>query len=86
MTDTPTPIGDEHVAFARAMVALAREHGVDRLDATFSRMSSRLFREGTWNSARITIGWSEGRHGHTSTIGMRAESSIAVAEREAAAP
>lgn len=81
MQSDPTPVRDEHVAFARALVALAREHGIGLFDATFARDSSSI-RDDDWNPARVTMTWREGRHGTAGRIGLRAEANHSVTERE----
>jgi hypothetical protein len=79
MSEDPTPVRDEHVAFARALVALAREHGVGFLDATFAR-DAEAMRDDEWNPARVTLTWREGQHGSAGRIGLRAEAVHSVSE------
>lgn len=75
------PITDPHVAFARAMVALCREHGCGRFQASFSLASSRFFREGLSDHTQVQMDWTEGRHGVDDRIGLRAESRVGVSEK-----
>lgn len=78
----PQPINDPHVAFARALVALARQHSVGNLQVEFSITSSSAFREGRWNGTRVKFHWSEGRHGSSSSFLLSAEAHISVTEEE----
>lgn len=81
MTDNPTPITDPHAAFARAIVALCREHGCDNIQATFRLASSRTFRLGKDDYTSVRMWWSEGRHGVQNPIGLRAEASVGITEK-----
>ena len=77
------PIIDRHVAFARALVSLCREHGVDTISVNhFTLASSRLFFDAEqYNSTRVALSWSEGRHGDKGQISLRAEASINITEK-----
>ena len=69
------PIKNYHQDFAQALVALAREHGVGSLQATFRRSSSSVFRsdDKVWDSNNVTMHWHEERHGAQAKISLRAE-------------
>lgn len=65
--DNRQPIEPRHEAFARAMVAVAREHGFRDLKCDFYGG-----KEGEmWT--RVSMAWHEGRHGSQERISMRAE-------------
>ena len=81
MTNKEQPVDERHVAFARALIALAREHGADNLEVRFSLTGSKLYRAEAWSSARVTFNWSEGRHGSTSQAMLRAESTVTIKEQ-----
>lgn len=53
-------IEDAHRTFARALVALAREHGMDSLTANY-RLA--FPRDPPWNSDEVSLRWGAGRHG-----------------------
>lgn len=76
------PVNDEHIAFARAVVALARKHGANRLKVEFNLSGDRRFFEDRCNWQTVTFDWSEGRHGDQANIGLRAEARIGVSEGE----
>lgn len=81
MKDNPSPVKDPHVAFARAVVALAREHGVGMVDIHFHLASSRFFRERErYDHTRIRAQWAEGRHGDGGRITLQAEATLGVPE------
>jgi hypothetical protein len=85
--DNPRPIKDYHVAFARAVVALAREHGVGQVKMEFRRASSMIFRTNgaeRWDSNEVSLYWHEGRHGATSSVELKLEAraSALVPEKE----
>lgn len=73
MRDNPEPIKDYHVAFARAVVALAREHGVGDVRLKFRRASSRMFcSDGDlWDATEVDLTWHEGRHGADTPIKLQ---------------
>lgn len=81
--DNPKPISDEHKAFARALVALAREHGSSMLKVEFRLSSSKRFRADTSDWTVVHLGWAEGRHGVDSTLSLRAEAHETIREKEA---
>lgn len=67
--DNREPIEQRHVDFARALVALAREHGVRNLTADY-------YGGGPLDNERWTkvhMSWALGRHGDRSRISLRAE-------------
>lgn len=64
-------ITDEHRAFARELVALARKHGVNHVNMEFNFGSHKKFREETISNRmweRVTLRWAEGRHGDLNDI------------------
>lgn len=71
-------ITNEHIAFARAVVALAREHKMDSIDITF--------RPGFYSpvkypdNVRVRVCWSSGRHGDKSNMTFSFEESKSVPE------
>jgi hypothetical protein len=70
MKDNLEPIKDYHVAFARAVIALAREHGVGHVNLKFRRASSRIYNRDidAWDATEIQVAWHEGRHGSKDNI------------------
>ena len=81
--DNPKPIKDYHIAYARAVVALAREHGVGQVRMTFRRASSKIFAtEENWDSNEVELYWHEGRHGSDASLDMKlsARASAVVSE------
>lgn len=75
------PINDEHVAFARALVALAREHGANNLEVKFQLTGGRRFFEQQSNYTGLRFNWSEGRHGVPSRFALYAEAYISLPEK-----
>ena len=71
-------VTEEHRDFARAVVALAREHKMSSLQMTFR--CSYTFSSGPWEQIRMQ--WSEGRHGVESQIELRTESIDRISEKE----
>ena len=64
---------EKHEAFARAVVALAREHKMNHIALSF-RLNSDNSREcGPWSNPTTTITWNEGRNGDRNDIQMRSE-------------
>lgn len=58
-------ITEEHRIFARQVVALAREHGMNHLQMKFdSRSSSNYLKHNraAYGASEITLVWEEGRH------------------------
>lgn len=88
--DNPQPIKDYHVAFARAVVALAREHGVGDVNMKFRRASSKVFRsdEHQWDATQVTMTWHEGRHGDVAQVELhlQAEAKASFPETEGTQP
>lgn len=86
MNDNPQPIKDYHIVFARAVVALAREHGVGDVRLKFRRASSTMMRRGEyhWDATEVSLTWHEGRHGSEDQIKLelRAEAISNVPEKE----
>ena len=65
--DNREPVEQRHVDFARALVAVAREHGVRSLKAQFYGGGMGQ----PWTE--VSMQWSEGRHSDRSRISLRAE-------------
>lgn len=63
-------ITDAHRKFARAVVALAREHGMNHMSLSFDMSSSEMFlnRPESYSWGQVTMNWKEGRHGDTAPI------------------
>jgi hypothetical protein len=55
-------ITDEHKAFARAVVELARKHKISNVDLTFRENFWHRDEPGTSSLHNIEVRWSEGRH------------------------
>ena len=86
-TDNPKPIKDYHIAFARAVVALAREHGVGDVRMTFRRASSKIFRtDEKWDSNEVSLRWHEGRHGSEASLEFTMEARASAVVGEIASP
>lgn len=86
MINKEQPVEDRHVTFARALIALAREHGADDLEVRFSLTGGKLWPPGKdtgWSDARVRFQWNEGRHGSPSRAGLYAESFVSIKETEA---
>lgn len=76
----PLPIyGEPHIAFAQALVQLARDHGVSHFDGSFRLNYERNDRT-RWGDGPVRITWTEGRHGDDNKIALRAESFASVPE------
>lgn len=85
-------ITDRHIAFARAMVALAREHGMNNLNLTFNQSHGARhahfagiagLSSGPDQFQQVQMFWSEGRHGDTNRIQFKTQGSMDVPERAA---
>ena len=73
-------ITDAHKAFARAMVALAREHKMNQFDVNMTcRLGFRHEGPGSFDTVRFT--WSEGRHGAESRIEIHAAEQVYISEK-----
>jgi hypothetical protein len=88
MTDATNPtVGgetlftDEHIEFAHALVALAREHEANDLTVSFSLSGGRRFFKDRSNWQQVSFHWSEGRHGERSGFQLKAEASASIDER-----
>ncbi|MGE8135690.1 hypothetical protein ACQKO5_18955 [Novosphingobium subterraneum] len=73
MIDNHQPIKDYHVAFARAVVALARDHGVGSVKMQFRRASSLAFTNEQWDATEVSLVWHEGRHGDKAPLELKLE-------------
>lgn len=82
MSDSPKPISEAHRAFARALVALAREHGASKLVVDFALSSSSRFRAGTQDWTSVKMAWGEERHGSAGRISLHAEAHDSFPEQE----
>lgn len=75
---------EKHAAFARAVVALAREHQMDALTVSFRANFQSLFPVGQppseVYSGQVQMSWSEGRHGSQNEIRLRFEGGITINE------
>ena len=72
-------IGDDHMAFARALVALARQHNMTDINISFRRGFTHYGRpepapipDRLWDST-IHASWSLGRHGAAGEIILKSE-------------
>ena len=74
-------ITEEHKAFARDMVALARARGVQAVSLKFTL---EIPREGPWHSQEATIIWEAGRHGAVQDISIAAHETVFAREKLAA--
>lgn len=61
-------VTDKHEAFARAVVAAARHHGMDAIQMTFRQAID--VREPGRCYEQVSMVWSQGRHGGTSGIAL----------------
>lgn len=68
-------IKGHHRDFARAVVALARQHKMDRIECAFEENFS-LSRENEHSTQRVSLTWKEGRHGAQSRIVLNAHATI----------
>lgn len=73
-------VTDEHRAFARAVVALARQHAMTGIDLRF-RCSHPLPGMAPRCWEQVEMQWSEGRHGDAGQIIMRTEAREDIPER-----
>jgi hypothetical protein len=69
------PITQADIAFARAVAAIARQHGVDRFELKFHGKSP-----DTWSE--VTAHWSQGRHGASGKITLICNAKHECAEAE----
>jgi hypothetical protein len=74
-----TAITDYHRAFARAVVALAREHQMTALNMTFRTAFSHP--AGDHFGEEIRMAWSEGRHGDTNNISLECRAHEGIPEQ-----
>lgn len=73
---------DKHKEFARAVVALAREHGANHLSVEFDFASSKAFREyPDIRNSKMHFSWSEGRHGAKQEITLNASETVHMREQ-----
>ena len=73
-----TAITDHDIAFAQAVVALARQHGMTGISMEFRQNFDLAQVTGCYCGKRIT--WSEGRHGDSSDIKFRTEAEASFPE------
>ncbi|AMT89861.1 hypothetical protein AYO71_20790 [Pseudomonas koreensis] len=79
-----TAVTDHDVDFARAVVALARKHGMTGLTMEFRQNFNLTQTTGCYCGKRIT--WSEGRHGDGADIKFRTEAEASFPETAKVAP
>lgn len=76
-------IGDDHRAFARAVVAAAREHGMDHTVLTFRRSVAKHI--GTAGGPdvfeEISMTWHSGRHDAAGTIRLEGKAIQTIGEQ-----
>ena len=72
------PITERDVAFARAVVALARAHGMDGLRMEFRHN----FRTSVGVYSKKNVQWSEGRHGDDANIMFNLEAAASFSEKD----
>lgn len=77
-------IHPEHKTFARAVVALAREHGMDRVSMSFSFGFGMAYPYGapSRGNDQVKMGWSTGRHGDVGNISLESQSFESIEEQE----
>lgn len=71
-------INEKHMAFARALVKLARDNEMGNLNVSF-RQSYSVRDEPL--SETVHMNWVEGRHGDHSNIVLRAEATLVLSEQ-----
>ncbi len=74
-------IPDSHMAFARALIALAREHGMDNLKVEFDHSGARDWQL-PWRDSKTHFRWEQGRHEAKTSIFMSREESVKFEEVE----
>lgn len=82
--DKAQPVGDKHIAFARALIALCRQHGANNIEVEFSLTGKKMWppsKNEEWSDARVMFTWAEGRHADQSRALLRAETSISIEEK-----
>lgn len=81
---------EKHAEFARAIVALAREHQMDALTVSFRANFNSLFPTGQppseIYSGQVQMSWSEGRHGSRNEIKLRFDGGISIDEVASTTP
>lgn len=70
----------EHEAFARAVVALAREHGASMVTMKFRLASCKRFLADRAQWDEVDIAWTEGRHGGADSIELRTQAKARISE------
>lgn len=75
-------VTQRHIEFARAVVALARQHGMDNLTVSYRESLTACWRrDEKWNSEQVTATWHEGRHGDQSRLNIEYRATVSVDER-----
>lgn len=74
-------INDRHLAFARAVVALAREHAMDGLKLEFHETFRFNDQPADFNHENISMHWHSGRHGSESQIQLECRASAKIEEK-----
>lgn len=75
-------ITEEHIAFARALVALARQHGMNHIHATFDMSASKGAPVDVMY-APVKLNWSQGRHGSKGNIHLEGQVLANLSEKPA---
>lgn len=76
-------IHPEHKAFAQAVVALARQHGMDGIGMEFRFGFDKRYEDGASRSGdTVKMHWSAGRHGDDANIHMESRSAESIGEHE----
>lgn len=74
-------VTQRHIEFARAVVALARQHGMDNLTVNYRESLTACWgRDEKWNSEQVTATWREGRHGDETNISIEYRAAVGVPE------
>lgn len=74
------PIKDPHIEFGKAVVRLAREHGVGELSMDFDLSSSKRFFEKNADYQKVKLTWKEERHGSRGRLHFHATATASIKE------
>ena len=80
--DDGSPLNDRHVAFAKALIGLCREHGANHVSVRFQLTGSKLWSPGEerWSDANVAFDWAEGRYGAKARALLKAETHLSIEE------